>query len=227
MSDECERERIRGLPGPLPTGERILWRGAPRWQPLAWRAFHMREALAWFAFVGAVRTVVEVVGDGTLSRALLHNATLAPLALAACALLAGLAWASARTTIYTVTDRRVVMRVGIALPVTLNIPYARIAGAFARLDASGAGDVGLTIGDGTRLAWFVLWPHCRPWRVRAPEPMLRAVPDGARLANILSDALGNAARTDGGACVRTEVTAGAPVVIATPDGLSTGLGAAT
>ncbi len=223
MSDECERERIRGLPGPLPTGERILWRGAPRWQPLAWRALHMREALVWFAIVGVVRTTVEVASGGSLSSAVLHNAALLPLCLAACALLAGLAWASAATTIYTVTDKRVVMRIGIALPVTLNIPYTRVAGAFARLDASGAGDVGLALGDGTRLAWFVLWPHCRPWRVRAPEPMLRAVPDGARLANILSDALANAARVDGGAGMRTEVTGGTHVVTAVPQAI----GAAT
>ena len=122
------------------------------------------------------------------------------------------------------TDKRVVLRIGIALPLTVNIPYTRIASAFARLDASGAGDVGLTVGDGTRLAWFVLWPHCRPWHLRAPEPVLRAVADGARLANILSDALAASARVEGGAGVRTEVTGATASV---PDGLTPGLGAAT
>ena len=63
MNDECERERIRGLPGPLPSGERILWRGAPRWQALAWRVFHVREALVWFALVAAVRVAFDMA-DG-------------------------------------------------------------------------------------------------------------------------------------------------------------------
>ena len=207
MSEECERERIRGLPGQLPSGERILWRGGPNWQSLAWRVFHVRETLVWFALVGAVRVAVGIASGVPIASALWQNATLLPICLAACAILAGVAWASARTTIYTVTDKRVVMRIGIALPLTVNIPYTRIASAFVRLDRDGAGDVGLVIGDGTRLAWFVLWPHCRPWHLRTPEPVMRAVTDGARLANILSDALSTAIRAEGNAVVRTEVTA--------------------
>lgn len=227
MSDEIEHERIRGLPGPLPAGEQILWRGAPNWRALAWRVYHVREVLGWFALVGLVRAVVDAAGGLALTQVLLGSAQLVPICLAACALLAGVAWLSARTTIYTVTDRRVVLRIGIALPLTVNIPHRRIATAFARLDAQGAGDVGLTIGDGTRLAWFVLWPHCRPWHLRTPEPVLRAVPDAARLANILSDALAATARAEGGAAVRTEVGV-VPAGIALP-ALDTpeGLGAAT
>ena len=152
-------------------------------------------------------------------------AILVPICLAACALLGGMAWASARTTIYTVTDKRVVLRIGIALPLTVNIPHSGVAGAFARLDARGAGDVGLAIGDGTRLAWFVLWPHCRPWRVRTPEPTMRAVPDAARLANILSEALATVAREEGGMASRATMPAAPDTSAAAASRASGGLDA--
>ena len=95
----------------------------------------------------------------------------------------------ARTTVYTITNRRVVMRIGIALPVTFNLPYTQIDGAALRPYEDGTGDIPLQLRDGTRLAYFVLWPHARPWRFSRPEPMLRAVPNAAATAQLLSEAL--------------------------------------
>ena len=40
-----------------------------------------------------------------------------------------MAWLSARNTVYTITDRRVVMRIGIVLTLTFNLPFKRIAAA--------------------------------------------------------------------------------------------------
>ncbi len=40
-----------------------------------------------------------------------------------------MAWLSARSTVYTLTDRRMVMRMGIVLTVTFNLPFKRIAAA--------------------------------------------------------------------------------------------------
>ena len=39
----------RGLPGPLPAGERILWQGAPTTAGLLVRVFHARLVIAWFS----------------------------------------------------------------------------------------------------------------------------------------------------------------------------------
>ena len=47
---------------------------------------------------------------------------LAPLAVGAVAILAAMAWGYSWTTVYTITSRRVVMRAGVALPITINLP---------------------------------------------------------------------------------------------------------
>jgi hypothetical protein len=118
---------------------------------------------------------------------------LLPLALAAVGLLWTLAWLTARTTVYTITDRRLVMRVGIVLSVTFNLPYSRIETAGLRRHPDGTGDLTLQLTASDQIAYAHLWPHARPWRLRRTEPMLRSVPEAQTVAVILSQAMANAA----------------------------------
>jgi hypothetical protein len=126
---------------------------------------------------------------GSLTDIAAAVATFAVLAAGALSLLSLIAWGVARTTVYTITNRRVVMRIGIALPVTFNLPYKQIDGAALRPYEDGTGDIPLQLREGTRLAYLVLWPHARPWRFTRPEPMLRCVPNAAATAQLLSEAL--------------------------------------
>lgn len=185
---EHEFEAERGLPQPLPAGERVLWQGSPDWRALARRAFHLRKIAAYFALLAAVRVAVlagDGAGVGAMAVSALWMLLLGGLAIG---LLALVAWLSARTAVYTVTDRRVVMRVGIVLTLTFNLPYRRIAAAGLRLERDGTGDLPLTLRSGDRIAYLHLWPHARPWRMAQPEPMLRSVPDAQQVARLLADA---------------------------------------
>lgn len=188
-----EPDRIRGIDEPLPEGERLLWQGAPSWRSLARHAFHVRKVAIYFAVLVAWR-IASGLADGesalTVAAAALWFGLLA---LAGLAVLAVLAWASARTSIYAITTRRVVMRIGIALPMTVNLPLHRLAAAALRCHRDGTGDIPLALRGDDRIAWLHLWPHVRPWRLARPEPMLRAVPDAARVARILADATAAAA----------------------------------
>jgi Bacterial PH domain len=130
------------------------------------------------------------VFDDTASVAAALRSTVWPLALAGLGLgLVGLmAWLSARGSVYTITDKRVVMRIGIVLTLTFNIPFKRIAAAGLHLDAAGTGDIPLALLPPDRIAYLHLWPHARPWRLGRPEPMLRSVPDAAKVARLLTQA---------------------------------------
>jgi len=185
---EHEFEAAPGLPEPLPRGEHLLWQGSPDWRVLARRAFHLRKLLAYFGALLVLR-VVFLTSEGTALPEALRS-TLGPLALASLglALVALMAWLSARSTVYTLTDKRVVMRIGIVLTLTFNIPFKRIAAAGLHLDAGGTGDLPLTLLGPDRIAWLHLWPHARPWRLGKPEPMLRSVPQAALVARVLTEA---------------------------------------
>ena len=188
-------EPLRALPGPLPAGERLIWQGAPCWVGLARHALHVGKLAAYFAglllwYVGASLAGGEALGATTLSAL-----KLAALATGALGVLVLIAWLAARSTVYTITSRRIVLRIGVALPMSVNLPFAIVGAAALRLYPDGTGDIPLRLtGDG-RLGFIHLWPHARPWRLARPEPMLRSVPDAARVAEILAQALTGAAGT--------------------------------
>lgn len=187
-SDFLPEGTLRGLPGPLPKGERILWRGAPTMSGVMLRAFHARIVMLWFAAAAGLLALGTLASEGP-ARALAVAGPTLLVGLLALALLALFSWLVHRTTIYTITDRRVVMHVGIALPITLNLPHARIESAGLRLFADGSGDIPLQLPAGERVAYLHLWPHARPWRVSRPEPMLRSVPEARAVAALLAPAL--------------------------------------
>ena len=200
----------RGMPGPLPPGERVLWQGSPDARVLARRTFHIGKLALYFGILVAwVAADATMRGEGAMSAAASFGRAAAA-AGAVLAIVAAYAWAVARGSTYTVTDRRVVVRIGLALPVTINLPFARIDTAAVRAHADGSGDISLALHARDRLAYVVLWPHVRPWRFARAQPTLRGLADVQPVATLLARAL--AASADMPAPVlHGDVSAGAAV----------------
>ena len=183
------------LPGRLPPGERVLWQGAPDWRALARDALHIRGLALYFAVLVAWVGGSALWHGATPARAGLDLLTAAGVAAVPLAVIAVYAWLSARAATYTITNRRVVLRLGVAMPVSINLPFAQINGAGLTGARDGTGNLPLQIAESGRLSWLVLWPHVRPWRLRNPEPMLRALPGAERAGQILAKALAETLET--------------------------------
>ena len=102
-------------------------------------------------------------------------------------------WAVARSTLYTITSRRIVIRTGVALPMTVNIPFALVSSAGFARHADGTGDIALQLTRPHRVSWIALWPHTRSWHISQPQPTLRAVAEPEAVAQALGRALAVAA----------------------------------
>ena len=189
ITGEHEFEAEYGLPAPLPAGERLLWQGQPDGATLAREVLHWRALTLYFGVILAWRAGFVIADGGSLLQASIAAAWLLPLAAFAIGITLTLSTLIRRTTVYTLTDRRIVMRIGIVLTVTFNLPYRQIDSMALRLGHHGHGDIALTIGGGNRIGYIHLWPHARPWHVRAPQPMLRALPEVQRVAALLARAL--------------------------------------
>ena len=182
-------EPVRGLPERLPAGERMLWQGAPEWRSLVRHTFHVRKLTAYFAVLLAWDAVSTLIESGSLADQAMPMLQLAGLAAIVIGMVTLFSVAVARTTVYTLTSRRLVIRAGIALPMTINIPYRRLASAGLKLNRDGSGDLLLTPIAGDKIAYLALWPHVQAWHLSNARPMLRAILQPASVARILGEAM--------------------------------------
>lgn len=184
--DDFAQEPIRGLPELLPEGEHILWQGSPSTQALARDAFKVRWVAGYF--------VLLFLWKGTASLTALDAATAygqASFFLVLGALVVGLlylvAWCQAASTVYTLTTARVVMRIGAALTMTVQIPFRWIGAADLDQRPDGSGSIALQTLGTTTFSYVMTWPHVRPWRFPT-QPSLRCIPDAANVAEMLGQA---------------------------------------
>ena len=187
--DDFAVEPVRGLPEALPGGEHILWQGQPAWWPLLKESLSFWWVAGYFVFLFAWRTI-----GGAATESWVQSATAASfflvLGLIVCALLLVVAIMQAKSTVYTITNKRVAMRIGAALTMTLNLPFRKIANASLGLRKDGHGSIALELmeDDGARLSYIMTWPHVRPWYMKHTQPALRCIPDAKKVAAILSEA---------------------------------------
>lgn len=187
--DDFKFEPVRGLPEALPKGEHILWQGAPAPLRLAREAWKLNWVLGYFAVLAIWRSTASYLDGHGLTPSLGHAVPLLVLGMLAAAILCGMAWVQAKATVYTLTNRRVAMRIGAALTMTLNVPYVGITNANLAKSGGGHGTIAFDVsGDGSRISYLMSWPHVRPWRFNPAQPALRAIPDAERVAAIFTEA---------------------------------------
>ena len=187
--DDFAFEPIPGLPAALPEGERLLWQGSPNWKSLAVRAYHVRKVAVYFGALVAWRIGVGIYHGHTAADIGLSCAFLLVLGGIAVGVLSLLAYFNARSTVYSITTRRVLLRHGVAVPLTMNVPFKVIDDAALKTFGDHTGDIALRLRDQERIGYLITWPHLRPGKITRPQPSLRALADAQQAAGILGSAL--------------------------------------
>lgn len=185
--DDFKFEPVRGLPEALPEGEHILWQGSPAPLQLARDAL----GLTWVAGYFAVLTIWRVGVSSTFvpfGEAVAHGIPFVVVGMLACLLIFGLAYMQARSAVYTLTNKRVAMRIGAALTMTLNLPYTQIGNAGLDVKRSGHGTLAFELIGDTRFSYMMTWPHVRPWYMAKTRPAFRSIPDAKDVAAIFAEA---------------------------------------
>ena len=185
--DDFAVEPIEGLPELLPKGEVILWQGRPNWLRLTIESLNLWWVIGYFGLLAAWRflSVIDYMPFGTAI-----SASIPFLFVAAFVglLLCGVGYIQAKETLYTITNRRVVMRIGAALTLTLNLPFTQIDNAAVAKKRGGFGNIAFETSGDTKFSYFVLWPHARSWYFGKPQPTLKCIPDIEKVSSILGEA---------------------------------------
>ncbi len=185
--DDFNFEPVRGLPEQLPEDEHILWQGSPDAGMLAREAYKVRWVAAYFALLALWRVGVSSA-DFPLGIAVMHGVPFVLSGALACGVLYLLAVIQARSAVYTLTNKRVAMRIGAALTMTLNLPYTWIGTASLDVRKSGHGTLAFELIGEARLSFLMSWPHVRPWRMARTQPALRCIKDAQEVAAIFAEA---------------------------------------
>ncbi|MEM7701196.1 MAG: photosynthetic complex putative assembly protein PuhB [Pseudomonadota bacterium] len=161
--------------------EEVLWRGKPEPFRHAAAAFHTNSVAIYFVILSAF----SFATNGWASAL-----TLVVMGFMAYAILLAVGVYSARHSVYILTNHRLMILAGLAVEKRVSIPLKRIANAKLRTRSNGHGDILLELNGEHQLSYLLLWPHVRSLRVWKPQPLLRAVPDAAIIAEKLASACG-------------------------------------
>jgi hypothetical protein len=187
-SPEHEFEAELGLPERLPKGERILWQGSPDTKTILLKVFHIKILFIYFGLLLAYRLVTGMSDGEPISVILLSSVSILAISALGLGLIGLLGYLIASTAIYTITNKRIVMRIGIVLNMTFNFPLKMIESADCGVTRNGAGDIYLKLSNGCKIAIFHLWPHSRPGKWAVPQPTLRGIKNCSEVARILVNA---------------------------------------
>lgn len=185
--DDFNFEPVRGLPEALPADEHIIWQGAPDPKRLAREALGIRWVAGYFALLVIWRFGVSTT-EYSVGMSILHALPFVLAGCIACGIIFGIAYVQARSTVYTLTNKRVAMRIGAALTMTLNLPYNWIGNANADIKPSGHGTIAFELIGDDRLSYLMTWPHVRPWKMARTQPALRCIPEAAKIAQLFAEA---------------------------------------
>lgn len=185
--DDFAVEPIEGLPELLPKGEVILWQGRPNWLQLTIESLNLWWIIGYFGLLATWRflTVIDYMPLGTAISVIIPFLFIAALA---GLLLCIVGYVQAKATLYTITNKRVVMRIGAALTITLNLPFTKIDNAAVAKKRGDFGNIAFETSGSTKFSYFVLWPHARSWHFGKPQPTLRCIPEIEKVSSILGEA---------------------------------------
>ena len=180
-----EFEPTFGFPESLPASEKVLWQGSPCAWLIARRIFFLPHLFFYFLTLSCLALILnsEVL---TLKDLFIKFLSYMSLGMVAIFLLLAISYFISSTTVYSVTDKRVVMRIGIVLNLSLNIPFSKIETAAYKEYPDKSGDISLNLVPDNKIAYLHLWPHCRPWFFSSPRPRLSCLKDAEVVASRLT-----------------------------------------
>ena len=144
----------------------------------------------YFAILVAWYAATSLYDGRPLLETTSATSTYAAISIACVGLLALLAYGYARSTVYTLTSKRLVLRHGLALPMSINIPFSQL-GEASLAEHGDTGTLSLTPLKGVRIAWLALWPNVRPWHFANPQPAMRCIAQPQKVAGLLAAAIKN------------------------------------
>ena len=170
----------------IPSGEKIFWNGKPNWKSFGYHAFGVKYFSIYF-FVCALYAVSQI--DAIFSFGAFFTKFIPYLisGILAGTILLLLSYFSARHTCYVITEKRIVIRTGVALVFLLNMPFKNILSIDMKTLAQGRGNVIFKVQSKKRIPYLSCWPSVKSGSFFEPIPAFRSIRDIEKIGQIISE----------------------------------------
>ena len=170
----------------IPDSEEILWYGKPNWKSFGYQAFGVKYLLFYF-FITAFYAVSQTNPAFSFGAFLTQYVPFLISGFFAGLILFLLSYIAARHTCYVITEKRIVIRTGVALVFLLNVPFKNILSIDKKILSKGIGDLCFQAQSKKRIPYLSCWPSLRSTSFLEPIPAFRSISDVEEIGNLVGE----------------------------------------
>ena len=184
MEYKTKFEAPKNILDAIPDGESILWKGKPSLWGFSWNLF----GLKWITFYLSILSVVSIARFFASDFHTAFYIDFLPFFLSgifASIILIGLAAIQAYSTVYIITENRVIIKTGAALSFLIRMPFKKIKEVNLQKRGASIGTISFELFSKKRVPYVSCWPSVRPWKFKKTQPAFSCVRSVDEVATIL------------------------------------------
>ena len=168
----------------IPEGESILWKGKPSFWGFSWYFFGLKLLAFYMIILSLVFAARLTVTDFFTAFVGDFLPFLVSGILTSCILMA-LAKIQSQSSVYIITENRVIIKSGAALSFLISMPFKKIKAVNLQKRKGSLGTISFELNSGKRVPYISCWPSVRPWRFKNTEPAFSCIENVDEVATIL------------------------------------------
>ena len=184
MEYKTKFEANKNILDAIPEGESILWKGKPSFWGFSWYFFGLKLLAFYLIILSVVFAARLTVTDFFTAFVVDFLPFLLSGILTSCILMA-LAKIQSQSSVYIITENRVIIKSGAALSFLISMPFKKIKAVNLQKRKGSLGTISFELNSGKRVPYISCWPSVRPWRFKNTEPAFSCIENVDEVATIL------------------------------------------
>ena len=184
MEYKTKFEAPKNILDAIPNGESILWKGRPSLWGFSYNLF----GLKWITLYLSILSIVSVARFFASDFYTAFYVDFLPFFLSgifASIILIGLAATQTYSTVYIITENRVIIKTGAALSFLISMPFKKIKEVNLQKRGASIGTISFELLSEKRVPYISCWPSVRPWKFKRTQPAFSCIGSVDEVATIL------------------------------------------
>ena len=168
----------------IPEGESILWKGKPSFWGFSWYFFGLK-LLAFYLIILSVVFAARLTVTDFFTAFIVDFLPFLLSGILTSFILMALAKIQSQSSVYIITENRVIIKSGAALSFLISMPFKKIKAVNLQKRKGSLGTISFELNSGKRVPYISCWPSVRPWRFKKTEPAFSCIENVDEVATIL------------------------------------------